>query len=512
MENSLKTASFETKPDYLKMYEIPGHEKIDQHSFERYLANEKRWGQKIRDVAASKEHILTEIRLAPPHERAELVRQALNNPNVEIRIAAADLIAIIPEPEQIELVYEALNNSNVEIQKIAAKMIAYIPTHEQARLIRKALSNSDIEVQVETMHMFNYEQHINLRPLVTYKVREGLNSLDVKVQKKALEMISYAPDIEKEKLRRLAQEKVLQALRNPDIEIQAIAATMIYALPHSQQLQEILVEKIRNGLDNPDVKVQKVASEMIWYASSHELINKALSNPSVDVQKVAMRLLIKNAPPHERAELVRQALNNPNIGAQKAAVEMIGHVPDSEGLFNLAIQKVPAVLIKPPLYNQGNINKDKFSRKPFKKSGSETTLIGGDLKDEVIIRHIDSTHFLAWKALYEDHNFWKKEGFDYVPIEPIVSFRPDEDGKVAVFSGVLDLSFKEWEDMTKLFVPDLENQKNKIIAVLKKRNFTHGHPHNGNFVLRFKRNKDGNPDMTQTPLIYMIDFDQAVSP
>ena len=40
----------------------------------------------------------------------------------------------------------------------------------------------------------------------------------------------------------------------------------------------------------------------------------------------------------------------------------------------------------------------------------------------------------------------------------------------------------------------------------------HGHPHVDNFVLRFFRDDDGVPDLKRKPRLYLIDFDQAVSP
>jgi len=83
---------------------------------------------------------------------------------------------------------------------------------------------------------------------------------------------------------------------------------------------------------------------------------------------------------------------------------------------------------------------------------------------------------------------------------------------VDVFSGVLDLSFRQWEKIsTGLFVDELREQRGKIISVLKSQGITHGHTHDGNFVLRFFRDENGNPDINKTPRIYAIDFDMAVS-
>jgi len=198
---------------------------------------------------------------------------------------------------------------------------------------------------------------------------------------------------------------------------------------------------------------------------------------------------------------------------QKASTEMILCAPKEErvALFNQALEKLGATLIEPPLYNRGDINEERFSRKEFFKTGSRTTLIGGTLKNKVIVRHIFPEHFLAWKNLYEDYSFWQKNGFDYVPVEPIVSYHLEKDGNVAVFSGVLDLNLEEWQQMTLLFTSELETQRNKILTALNKKGIQHGHAHDANFCLRFWRDERGRPDMTKTPRLYLIDFDQALS-
>lgn len=121
--------------------------------------------------------------------------------------------------------------------------------------------------------------------------------------------------------------------------------------------------------------------------------------------------------------------------------------------------------------------------------------------------------FLAWQKIYENHQVWENNGFDYVPIEPIQSYRLNKKGLVDVFSGVLDLSLAKWlEYSSRMFEEELTKQRDKIISVLESQNISHGHTHNYNFVLRFFRNKDGNPDLNQVPRLYAIDFDAAVSP
>lgn len=169
-------------------------------------------------------------------------------------------------------------------------------------------------------------------------------------------------------------------------------------------------------------------------------------------------------------------------------------------------------MVESPLYRTKNINNGTFSRNTFEKTGSGLTLVGGSLKEKTIIRHITANAFLARKTAYEAYPTRKKEGFDYVPIEPIQSYNINKDGLVDVYSSVLDLNFQEWINKTNMFENELEKTKLKIKEVLYKLNIKHSHDHNGNFCLRFFRDKQGDIDFKRIPRIYLIDFDQAISP
>ena len=169
-------------------------------------------------------------------------------------------------------------------------------------------------------------------------------------------------------------------------------------------------------------------------------------------------------------------------------------------------------LIKSPLYKDQNINNQEFSRTQLEKTGSGTTLIGGHLKDKIITRHLDGRHFLKWLDAYEAWETWQKEGFDYVPIEPIASFWVNKkEGEVNVSSGVLDLNLKQWLEKTGgKFKEEPQKARSRIVEVMENTlNIKHGPVHEANFALRFFRDSDGKPLLDKVPRIYMIDFDRA---
>jgi hypothetical protein len=274
-----------------------------------------------------------------------------------------------------------------------------------------------------------------------------------------------------------------------------------------------------------DPEVQIEAVRMIWCAPGQERaslrllvagkIKQALSQKDPKIQIKAVKI-IDYAPEQKRASLIKQAMLQKDLEVQIEAVKMIRYAPKQEraSLIKIAFDLgLGNEVVKPPLYNKSDLDKQRFKRQPFKKTGSETTLVGGPLKDKLIIRHIKPRAFLAWQKIYENYQVWRDNGFDYVPIEPIQSYRFNKKrGLVEVFSGVLDLSLAEWLRVSGgMFEKELTEQKNKIISILESQGIEHGHLHDNNFVLRFFRDQNGNPDLNQVPRLYVIDFDAAVS-
>ncbi|MEK7625711.1 MAG: hypothetical protein AAB467_05215, partial [Patescibacteria group bacterium] len=209
---------------------------------------------------------------------------------------------------------------------------------------------------------------------------------------------------------------------------------------------------------------------------------------------------------------IQTGLESDDLAVQRAYVTAIWCAPDAyqEKLLELARKKLGNKLVDPPLYDN-KISNSSFQREKFNKTGSETTILGGQLKDKTIIRHLKPDAFLAWQKLYEDYPMWQNEGFDYVPIEPIQSYHLNKKGLVDVYSGVLDLSLDAWKKMGGKFSAALKDDVHKIRTIVHRERIEHGHMHSANFCLRFFRDADGNVDFDRKPRIYLIDFDMAIS-
>ena len=539
--------------DVLEMYQVEGQDPITQHSWERYVRSKAAHDTKLKRLV-TQEFAITNIASASPHEQAALIREALAHASLELQMEGMEMILYAPRKEQAELIKEALTHASLEVQLKGARTIRYAPRNEQAELIKEALTHASVTVQLEGAEMIQYapkEEQNSLRQVVVNNVRNALAHTSVEVQVQGAEMIhhapeeeqaglirnalahtnvevqaqgawmiGYAPEEEQGALRQMVVNNVRNALTHASVAVQMRGAEMIQYAPKEEQgiLLQMVVNNVRNALTHASVAVQMRGARMIRYAprkEQAELIKEALTHASLEVQLEGAEM-IQYAPRKGQAELIRNALAHASVAVQMEGMKMIQYAPENERTEltkEVLAHGLGSALIRPPLYDASlGTDATHFSRIPFPKTGSETTLLGGTLKGKVITRTITPRAFLAWQHIYEDHEVWKKAGFAYVPIEPILSYHINVNGLVNVQSGVLDISMAGWLEKTTMFQAELEQQCDTIKRVLKELKIQHGHDyHDNNFCLRFFRQPDGTPDFTRTPRLYLIDFDQAVS-
>jgi hypothetical protein len=155
-------------------------------------------------------------------------------------------------------------------------------------------------------------------------------------------------------------------------------------------------------------------------------------------------------------------------------------------------------------------------RRKFEKTGNETTILGNQFANTVIVKYMPEDKFLFWKMAFEFEG-WKRVGFSHIPIEPILRYhkgsregelrvrRVEKEGQVnyIIFTGVLPgmsvstYYLKNRDDEIKF---EINRQINAIIAVMGYLNIEHGDLHEGNFVV--VESKEGLQ-------VYLIDFDDA---
>lgn len=504
-------------PEYLKMYEISGQDPITEHSFERYR-KDKQQDALIRENQENPDNLLKE---------REKIRQRKEHAGLDFKIdrelREAAFCKLLYEPasnkERMLLFEKGLGSPNVKVQNAylsAFNKGDYFEGLENrfqeiiAKKIDQKMKSQNAIEQIRCSRMIRFLPESE----VAFYIRQGLDSQDVEVQRAFAEQICYIPESDITTL-------IKKAMSNPDIGVRAIVNRMIWSAPQNEV--PFLIEE---ALMDSDMNIRREVIWMqIWRLPEEKklpFMMKILESNNIELWSPVLRRISELSKEDQEylnnifLEKVKNGLSSSDVAEQKNAIKMIGLVPEEEKirLFNLILKMgLGEEIVKPPLYDgQEDLNKNNFSRREFSKTGSGTTLLGGELKKNTIIRHIKPHAFLSWQRLFEDHAIWQKAGFDYVPIEPIQSYRLNKNGLVDVFSGVLDLSLAEWNEKTEMFGNELWSQKEKIIRVLKKLGIEHGHTHGRNFCLRFFRDADGKIDFKRTPRIYLIDFDNAVSP
>lgn len=402
---------------------------------------------------------------------------------------------ISPIPQEVLNMYRIDGHEDIDYKKYLSSKSLFghrAVVHEQ--------SNND---QPSVLKTRNYILSQNAEHMAI-PIMDALQDNDIEIQRMAASLINNAPENQQRSLGEMVHKKIIEGLNNPNIEIQRIAVNMIQFTPEDTRgdLKEFVLKRILDAFNSDDVGKQKIMA-------------KKIDNAPVESQDNLREIIYQK---------IIEALNQEDIRIQRLAATMVQYAPQNKqkelrGIVKIKYesakqQKKFNQIVEPPLYTRvENSNPSIFSCEKLSKTGTETTLLlGNQFKDNLIIRHFEEPCFLAWQKAYESYAYWKNAGFDYIPIEPIYSFRYDEHTQlVNVVAGVLDLNLDEWYQFSgDTFKEHLDEQKEKIISTLKESGITHGHANNANFCLRFCRNKDGSVDLDRIPKIYLIDFDKAV--
>jgi len=461
------------------MYHIPGHGSIDEKPLERYLTSTARIPLPKTEVADT---IMNE---------EERRRRSLAILAKLVSITKDDLTKTISRAQEnvrAKMIEDIFSTDDAKKMQIAAEQIDDTPTEDVARLIKIALMKNDP---------------------ATVRI--------------AAEKTFYAEDASKPELYLIIAERVEQMLAdNNPLAVYNAAMLIPYINDKISKdrltiLDDLLLERIHELLSSGETLSVHMAAFMIPWVDGTEipsLIREALGTKDCEAIQVAVRS-INYAEVESRSALIEEALSVDDIDVQQTAARMIYSVTraDQDRLHILARTKLGDRIVEPALYLRSRpSNLPGVRRGEFEKTDSRTTLLGGELVGKAIVRHIDIESFRSWQKIFESWRIWKNNGFDYVPVEPILSVRLSRDsGEVAVSAGVLDLSLEDWRAMGGAYITELETERDKIIEISYEQiGVSHGHANNNdNFSLRFYRDVTGHIDFTRKPRIYVIDLDRA---
>lgn len=382
------------------------------------------------------------------------------------RVFAIKTVEEIPGPERARLIGRGLETTSIVVREMAMERIPLAPEADRAALVAQAaavvergLDADDIREQeliFRLLPLVPEEEQARLWKKALPVLEKGIEHDDAVICIRALEHVASAPLADQPQLWEKAAAHIEQRLGSPDYDHRRTAMLEAAMLP-----EPFRVRLIERGIDD-----------------AHEVRNEAMS-------------VMERLSEQERREILA---SHPDL---------LAHLKEVAG--------------QTPLY--GNYPKRFFS-KAFAKTHSGTTLLDAvpgrpdeSLRERVILRHIGAFPYFAWRKAFEDAEFWKGKGFDYVPVEPIVSVaenakRTGVDVATRVLKGP---SLRDWLSETRLYAHVLSELSEHIERCLEELGVEHEHIHMANFVTVFERDEQGEPDLAKPPRVYVIDFDMAAS-
>ncbi len=537
----------EFSEDERSLYHVPGHPPIDDRDLSRYRRSqsiltahpaaqpafpsfpsadkaEPSERLTVEELIASSDRsrqrvLMRSVARFPMEERTKLVTAGLSSDFPEVQCAAMIGIPSIPVADRPAM--NALAAQRVKTglesdsnQKQYAVAINFLPRIYWPALIQVGFDVGSVEARaacLELVRSLPSEERSFFREQIFSLVHRGLHSAEAHVSVASAEMIANAQIEDRAAL-------IEEGLSIDRPEVQSTCTELLHWLDEGtyERQRALLPSRIISAFASDSAVDQRMGARMIASApleSVRGLVERGIALSDPDARRISLQAL-NSLPKGEVSAILVEALKTGGRAVERSCLAYI------KGRSNI-LREMPALaemlytdfadsLVEPALYKRANITDEgPISRTPFAKTGYDTTLLGGKLKGKVIIRRLEEHAFRAWKWLYEQHAYWKENGFDYVPIEPIVSFRQNNKGLIDVATGVLDLSLYDWNEMGGRFGKELQDDRDRIAEAVSHTGIEHLDIADRNFCLRFFRNEKGKADLTRKPRLYLIDFDHV---
>lgn len=470
-----------------------------------------------------------------------------------IKIEALDMIKYVPEEQKeeiLDLLKIGLENGDSDIRVKARDMIKHFAERDKkdifhfflkdiAELIEEGLKDHDIEVRKKardmTEHISKKDKH-ELEKILLQLIKKEIEFPDhYGVEENATEMIQYVFE-EGE----VVVEKQLIDLINKNISDSNLGELKIYV--HMMQyisvkeqliLKERITDLVTKKIDDPNVTVRNNAIAMINYVSEEkvielrkqvpELINKWLQHEDFLNRYNAIGVLefmIKQETTElrkRRPKLFIQGLLDPDSDINWVIKNMFENLsePDKQFLYGHFKKELKFLDLSMSKWSHALYNY-KDSKSNSKESNTWWIILTDKYVWKAYQRIILNRAFVCWKEAWEAHTFWNEEWFDYVPIEPIISFKFEwepSNWKTKVVSKLLHFSVDElqkWNSYEyRRWYSWIEEEKEKILSWLKRLGISHWDIHDGNFCVQFFYTQDWRIDIEKCPRVYLIDWDRA---
>jgi HEAT repeat protein len=216
--------------------------------------------------------------------------------------------------------------AHFDIKRLTLEIFSTAPDSVKASLIVRGLNDSDPYIQRTAAGLILFypsENKDSLKDLVFQKVIEGFDSFDFEAQIYAAEMVVAAP---RDKVALL----VIKGLDHPNPYVKE--AICKFGLPLVDMddvavLQKDIANKVTIGLESHDSNIQESSANMIQFCGildNEGLVENALEHINPVVQEISARL-IQNIDINLKAGFVEKGIDHPNWNVKRIAAQSISH-------------------------------------------------------------------------------------------------------------------------------------------------------------------------------------------
>jgi HEAT repeat protein len=527
------------------------------------------WGSPSLDSKDVSRYVDSRKKIIAPS--SEMIESGLQDKDFYLRLCSVQTIPHVEVGKRAALIQQGLNDSNLAVCEKALQLInSCVEPLAQIILFRKALTSHELSLRIkvaENLVSSDLEVRNALQEELVALSRDCLKEEKVINRLSVFSVVDVLSDRSKQLISDSLTTLVQEALVSSDIDVlqRVLKSSQTFSVQENKKIREKINDVIKTYSTHPDwFERQKGIMFASLLGKSEiltDVVGNALNDSAGPVRQSAVQRL-SEIPLEQRVFFVKKAVGDDDQQVMLRAFAALFSLPEElrgglEIQFRSTLERVLSLFdrsaasrlissvptekqseligflkkIAPwfifeaedyasetPLYTK---HRERFFKKNFaKEEGAGITLLDSvpgqsekTLRNKVVVRHMQIGPYMAWRKAYEAVNFWLKNGFDYVPVEPIVSVKNAKrnltvDVATRVVAGP---SSGRWITRFGFYQKHIAESMLRIRKVLEELGIEHRHLHKDNFVINFPITTDGTPLIDHPPRVYVIDFDMAVS-
>jgi len=466
---------------------------------------------------------------------------------IEVERVTAEVSACLKEiyADTAKLAALELVDSKRSAQKLeqTIKSILYLPEDQSNLLLLQAVSiiNQGLETNPEDYYEIILDLPISsaeiLWPKMVHALGAAFNPWLAKPTTEIRNLFAFAalPGEQREQFEEQIKELAKSILTDPEIDsIRTIPVTSRIISEEDTGIWELLEAKIlttMKGSYSTEVTEPLLkALDSLPEPLRIKLLEQALKDPKT-TDSYALMILenIQSLDTAARPELNEQAISRllKVIDSQPEdknvivrAFRLLSMLPIEQARefsSQMTVEPDQELAFQSPLHSLSDDQPVKFQKigsglriMPTERIQRVFTIPNAEEPHSKDVDLVPVSSIEAWAVAYGAWPVWQEAGLDHIPVEPMMTI--GKEGSEITIETVNLRGNSAAKTLTSYSIEaqkDIWRQMNLIKSTLKELGIEHGHTHLGNFVIVPSKDESGQPDPTQFPKVYIIDFDRA---